>query len=152
MAGRKSSSHTINWTPILFVGGILVSLCVTLMTFYYTTNATLANHEKQFQEVGKKFDEFTKAIKDTAAASKETSEKNFKEWMAHTKEEQNKADKVRDQLSAAITTLTTNAVATKVQVDSITKNVDSLISKIDGISSVQQENRIRQGIVPSGRK
>jgi hypothetical protein len=145
MATRKHSDWTVpTIVSLVGLGLALFGVFGGWATFYYGTQNTLANHDKQFQEVGKKFDAFTQAIKETASTSKETADKNFREWLEITKREQEKADKVRDQLSTAITTLTTSSVATKVQVDSLTKNVDSALETLRAISSVQQENRIRQ--------
>lgn len=138
----RRTTHTINWTVILFLAGLAITTMTTLFAFYYGTNATLAKHDEQFKKLGEDFKAFG-----------ETSKQNFAEWLKLNKAEQEKAeknaredrdtrDKLREQFTNLFTQLSQNAVATKVQVDSITKNIDALQTKIDNISSVQQESRI----------
>lgn len=142
MATKRHSHQPINWTVIIFLAGLTVTTISTLVAFYYGTNATLAKHDEQFKKLGEDFRGFG-----------ETSKQNFEKWLAINKVEQEKAErlakeereireKMREQFGMVFNQLTTNTVAMKVQVESVTKQLDAVTSKLDGISNVQQENRI----------
>jgi predicted RNA-binding protein Jag len=140
---RKAAGHVINWTVVLFLAGLAVTTMTTLGAFYWGTNATLAEHEKQMKRLGDEFKGFG-----------ETSKQNFDKWLSINKAEQEKAEriakedreareKVRDSLTQFITAMTTKAASTDVKVDLITKQLDKVQGVLDGVSTVQQENRNR---------
>lgn len=150
MASRKP--HAFNWALAVSIAVPMLTFVGTMAGFYWTTTATLTKHDEGLKKLGEDFKSFG-----------EISKQNFAEWLKLNKEEHDKAekiakeerdlrDKMREQFTQLFTQLSTSGVQVKTQVESITKVLDTLQVKIDGISSVQQENRvIRQQSTGKGR-
>ncbi len=101
-----------------------------LVAFYFTTTSTLKQHELQFNEVGKRFEQFNGTLV-----------KNYDDWAKVQKAESEERAKTRDQLMQLFTTLSTNSAATNATVQAIGKQLDSVTNKIDSIQSHQQNRK-----------
>ena len=124
MASRKQGFDWGVW--VRSFGVWIVGIIGVLVTFYFTTTATLKEHERQFVEVAKKFDVFNT-----------TQNTNFAEYIKNQKSEAETREKMREQFMALFNQLNTNSATTKVQVEQIGKQLEGAINKIEGISNRQ---------------
>jgi hypothetical protein len=111
-------------------GTMVIGFVGVLIAFYFTTTSTLKEHEKQFLEVGKKFDQFNSTLI-----------KNYDDWAKTQKEVSEKAEKQREKFEGLFRDFGMNTAAVKVQVDTITKQLDSVTTKIDAVQATQKEDR-----------
>lgn len=142
-SGGGGGGHTIDWGVWfrsfgVWLFGTIISVAGLATAFYFTTKFTLQEHEKNFVEIGKKFDGFQATLKDNyerwAAANKSEIEKAE----LRAKEERDLRDKMREEFRTTFTNFATATTATRVQVDTITKQLDGLANKLDGITERQQ--------------
>lgn len=132
MASRKPPA--IEWGAWVRSFGVwFLGLVGVLVTFYFTTKATLDRHEAQFTEIAKKFDGFTGTLKD-----------NYSDYAKNQKEEAAAREKVREQFMALFGQLSTNSAAVNVKVESIGKALDGLTTKIDTIQQTQRDRVIQE--------
>ena len=142
MTTRKKSA-SFDWGVWFRSFGVFIlGFAGILITFYFTTTFTLQKHEEKFSEIGKKFDAFGNQLKENYENWAKTNKAEIEKAEARAKEERDLRDKMREDFRVTFTGFATTTAGMKVQVDTIGKQLDSLTSKIDSISTVQQQNRV----------
>src|SRR5882757_3648015 len=145
MEMKKKPFDIEAWSRTLVVP--VLTILFVAVGFYWqqksTTESfklTLDKHESQFKEVGNQFDKFNATLQknyaDWFAATKADSEKAEK----NTKEERDIREKMREQFMQTFRQFGQSAAAMRVQVDTISKQLDGVTNKIDSISTQQKIN------------
>lgn len=122
-------------------GVYILGMVGCLVAFYFSTTNTLQNHEKQFVEIGKKFDSFNETLKRNYDDWAKSNKVELEKAEIRAKEERDIRDKMRTEFQQTFGNFAASAAGMRVQVDTIGKQLDSLTGKIDAISTVQQQNR-----------
>lgn len=145
MSGRKQQSSGFDWASWLRSFGVwLIGFAGVLVTFYFTTTNTLKNHDEKFIEIGRKFDAFNDTLKSNYENWAKANRTELEKAEARAKEDRDMRDKMREQFNQTFTTFAASSAATRVQVDTIAKQLDGLSVKLDGISTRQQLRQQQQ--------
>jgi len=138
MTARKknvtSSKHQDPWEWVKLGFMPMIGLVGGLVAFYFYTNATLKEHEHQFAEVGKKFDQFNATLK-----------QNYEDYAKNQKDEVSNRDKLREQFMSLINKQTETFASINKQLSSIDaqtavqgERYNNLKSQLDTIQTYQQ--------------
>lgn len=151
MSTRRSSSHGIDWIAWLKSFGVyIIGLIFALITFYFTVMFTLRDHEKRFEvqdkryeEVGKKFDTFNDTLKSNYENWAKTNKAEVEKADLRAKEEREIRERLRDEFQKTFSSFAASAAGMRVQVETVTKQLDVLTGKIDDISRRGESGRRR---------
>jgi len=130
---RKKESH-VDWAAwVRSFGAAILGFFGVLIAFYFTTKDTLNRHESNFIEIGKKFDSFNGTL-----------QRNYDDWAKTNKNDQEKAERVREQFIASFNQFGIASAAMKVQVDNVSKQLEAITNKLDSVQDVQRQNIRKQ--------
>src|SRR6185369_958091 len=130
---RKKESH-VDWAAwVRSFGAAGLAFIGILVAFYFTTKDKLDNHERNFTEIGKKFDSFNATL-----------QRNYDDWAKQNKNDQEKAERVREQFIASFNQFGIASAAMKVQVDNVSKQLEAITNKLDSVQDVQRQNIRKQ--------
>ena len=128
---RKSHVDWAAWIRSFGAAGL--AFIGILIAFYFTTKDTLNRHESNFVEIGKKFDSFNGTL-----------QRNYDDWAKQNKNDQEKAERVREQFIASFNQFGIASAAMKVQVDNVSKQLEAITNKLDSVQDVQRQNIRKQ--------